>query len=79
MAAGPIDDLLVPSTGIDFSGIHMNLLETRKLEIQKPVISETVEIHNQPFVIGQHFLPFCSTCHIVISTLYKLLHISLLQ
>ena len=53
---GPMDsksvvDLIEASSGVHFSGFHMNGLQ-RHSEVDQPSATATERMHSQPFVIG---------------------------
>lgn len=52
MGSAAVEDMIEASSGVHFSGFHMDGLEAR--HIKKPIISTATEnMHNQPFVIGE--------------------------
>ncbi|EOY11921.1 Uridine kinase-like 3 isoform 3 [Theobroma cacao] len=51
MGSKSVEDMIEASTGVHFSGFHMDGLESRNIE--KPTTSPATEnLHKQPFVIG---------------------------
>lgn len=52
MGSKSVEDMIEASSGVHFSGFHMNGLESRHIE--KPTTSlSTDNVHKQPFVIGK--------------------------
>lgn len=49
MGSKSVEDLLDASTGVHFSGFHLDGLGSRNLEA---TTSATESVHKQPFVIG---------------------------
>lgn len=45
-------DLIEASSGVHFSGFHMDSLEQGVKEMELTTASATEELHKQPFVIG---------------------------
>ncbi|KAL6954985.1 Uridine kinase-like protein 3 [Sarracenia purpurea var. burkii] len=45
-------DLIEASSGVHFSGFHMDGLESRNSEVEQPTSSAAEHVHKQPFVIG---------------------------
>ncbi|KAF3453261.1 hypothetical protein FNV43_RR03701 [Rhamnella rubrinervis] len=52
MDSKSVVDLIEASSGVHFSGFHMNGLEQRHTEVEQPTTSATDNMHKQPFVIG---------------------------
>ncbi|XP_074320469.1 uridine kinase-like protein 3 [Silene latifolia] len=52
MGSQSVADMIEASSGVHFSGFHLNGKESRKAEIQQPTNSKAERIYNQPFVIG---------------------------
>ncbi|KAB2086088.1 hypothetical protein E1A91_A04G004800v1 [Gossypium mustelinum] len=51
MGSAAVEDMIEASSGVHFSGFHMDGLDSR--HIKKPMISPATEnMHNQPFLIG---------------------------
>ncbi|KAG8492761.1 hypothetical protein CXB51_010457 [Gossypium anomalum] len=51
MGSAAVEDMIEASSGVHFSGFHMDALDSR--HIKKPMISPATEnMHNQPFLIG---------------------------
>jgi len=46
-------DLIEASSGVHFSGFHMDSLEQGVKEMELTTASATEELHKQPFVIGK--------------------------
>lgn len=51
MSAKSAVDLMESSSGVHFSGFHMDGFEQREASIEQPTTSET-DMYKQPFVIG---------------------------
>ena len=63
MGSKSVEDMIEASSGVHFSGFHMDGLESRNIE--KPTTSPATEnVHKQPFVIGkyEHGLSYYSRC-----------------
>ncbi|GFY99310.1 uridine kinase-like 4 [Actinidia rufa] len=45
-------DLIEASSGVHFSGLHLDGLEPRNSEVEQPTTSAAEHMHKQPFVIG---------------------------
>ncbi|XP_040988905.1 uridine kinase-like protein 3 isoform X2 [Juglans microcarpa x Juglans regia] len=52
MASKSVMDLMEASSGVHFSGFHMDALKQRIKDIEAPTTSATENMHKQPFVIG---------------------------
>lgn len=52
MDSKSVVDLLEASSGVHFSGFHLDALEARNSEVEQPTTTETENVHKQPFVIG---------------------------
>lgn len=54
MASQSVVDLIEASSGVHFSGFHMNGLvkQSHSSEVEQPTTSATENVHMQPFVIG---------------------------
>ncbi|KAH7545441.1 hypothetical protein FEM48_Zijuj01G0094300 [Ziziphus jujuba var. spinosa] len=52
MDSKSVVDLIEASSGVHFSGFHMDGLEQRNTEVEQPTTSATDNFHKQPFVIG---------------------------
>ncbi|KAB1215027.1 Uridine kinase-like protein 3 [Morella rubra] len=52
MGSTSVVDLIEASSGVHFSGFHMDALKQRIKEIEVPTTSATEDLHKQPFVIG---------------------------
>ncbi|XP_073268782.1 uridine kinase-like protein 3 isoform X2 [Populus alba] len=52
MDAKSVEDMIEASSGVHFSGFHMNGLELRNTEVGHPTTLAAEEMHKQPFVIG---------------------------
>lgn len=53
MGSTSVVDLIEASSGVHFSGFHMDALKQRIKEIEVPTTSATEDLHKQPFVIGK--------------------------
>ncbi|KAF3455507.1 hypothetical protein FNV43_RR00137 [Rhamnella rubrinervis] len=51
MGSKSVVDLIEASSGVHFSGFHMNDLEQRHTEVEQPTTSATDNMHKPPFVI----------------------------
>ena len=62
MGAKSVEDMIEASSGVHFSGFHMNGLELRNTQVGQPTTLAAEEMHKQPFVIGElvsvHFVDF---------------------
>ncbi|KAJ6332516.1 hypothetical protein OIU77_008565 [Salix suchowensis] len=47
-----VEDMIEASSGVHFSGFHMNGLELRNTEVGQRTTLAAEEMHKQPFVIG---------------------------
>lgn len=56
MDSKSVVDLIEASSGVHFSGFHMDGLEQRNTEVEQPTTSATDNFHKQPFVIGKFWL-----------------------
>ncbi|XP_043693515.1 uridine kinase-like protein 3 [Telopea speciosissima] len=45
-------DILEASSGVHFSGFHLDGIELRNTEVEQPTTSETGSVQKQPFIIG---------------------------
>ncbi|MQL68001.1 hypothetical protein Taro_000229 [Colocasia esculenta] len=52
MGSNSVDDLIETSSGVHFSGLHVDGLPARDSEMEKPTTSVAENMHRQPFVIG---------------------------
>ncbi|KAF2287532.1 hypothetical protein GH714_001180 [Hevea brasiliensis] len=52
MGSKSVVDMIEASSGVHFSGFHMDGLESRNTEMGQPTTSSTEKIYKQPFVIG---------------------------
>ncbi|XP_021612729.1 uridine kinase-like protein 3 isoform X1 [Manihot esculenta] len=52
MDSKSVVDMIEASSGVHFSGFHMDGLESRNTETGQPMTCETEKIYKQPFVIG---------------------------
>lgn len=52
MDSKSVEDLLEASTGVHFSGLHLDTLDSRNLEVEQPTTSSAESVPKQPFVIG---------------------------
>ncbi|XP_077214489.1 uridine kinase-like protein 4 isoform X2 [Tasmannia lanceolata] len=52
MGSKSVEDLLEVSTGVHFSGFHLDDLEPRSLGVEQPTTSAAESVPKQPFVIG---------------------------
>ncbi|XP_011037766.1 PREDICTED: uridine kinase-like protein 4 isoform X2 [Populus euphratica] len=52
MGAKSVEDMIEASSGVHFSGFHMNGLELRSTQVGQPTTLAAEEMHKQPFVIG---------------------------
>ncbi|RWR84873.1 uridine kinase-like protein 3 [Cinnamomum micranthum f. kanehirae] len=52
MGSKSVEDLLEASTGVHFSGLHLDTLDSRNLEVEQPTTSSAESVPKQPFVIG---------------------------
>ncbi|KAH9652470.1 Uridine kinase-like protein 3 [Citrus sinensis] len=52
MDSKTVVDMIEASSGVHFSGFHMDGLEVRNKETGQPTISAAENLHRQPFVIG---------------------------
>lgn len=52
MDAKSVVDLIESSSGVHFSGFHMDALEKINAGTEAPTTSATDHMYNQPFVIG---------------------------
>ncbi|KAJ6887428.1 uridine kinase-like protein 4 isoform X2 [Populus alba x Populus x berolinensis] len=52
MDAKSVEDMIEASSGVHFSGFHMNGLELRNIQVGHPTTLAAEEMHKQPFVIG---------------------------
>lgn len=55
MDSKTVVDLIEASSGVHFSGFHMDGLEVRNKETGQPTTSEAENLHTQPFVIGKYW------------------------
>ena len=55
MGSNSVVDMIEASSGVHFSGFHMDSLDARIKEIEKPTTSPTEDMYKQPFVIGKYF------------------------
>lgn len=53
MDSKSVVDMIEASSGVHFSGFHMDGLESRNTETGQPMTCETEKIYKQPFVIGE--------------------------
>ncbi|CAK7345917.1 unnamed protein product [Dovyalis caffra] len=51
MDSKSVEDMIEASSGVHFSGFHMDGLEPRNTEVAQPTMSAAEEMHKQPFVI----------------------------
>lgn len=54
MGSNSVVDMIEASSGVHFSGFHMDGLQQR-LKIEQPTTSANENMHKQPFVIGKHW------------------------
>lgn len=54
MGSNSVVDMIEASSGVHFSGFHMDGLETRDTEMRQPATSVTEDMLKQPFVIGMY-------------------------
>lgn len=54
MDSKTVVDMIEASSGVHFSGFHMDGLEVRNKETGQPTISAAENLHRQPFVIGKY-------------------------
>lgn len=52
MGSKPVEDLIESSSGVHFSGFHLNGLQSRNSELEHPTTSVAESVHKQPFIIG---------------------------
>lgn len=52
MGSKPVEDLIESSSGVHFSGFHLNGLQAINSEMEHPTTSVAESVHKQPFVIG---------------------------
>ncbi|CAK9145058.1 unnamed protein product [Ilex paraguariensis] len=52
MGSNPVEDLIEASSRVHLSGFHLNGLDSRNSEEERPTTSATENAHKQPFVIG---------------------------
>ncbi|XP_021675919.2 uridine kinase-like protein 3 isoform X3 [Hevea brasiliensis] len=52
MDSKSVVDMIEASSGVHFSGFHMDALESRNTEMGQPTTSASEKIYKQPFVIG---------------------------
>ncbi|XP_057983102.1 uridine kinase-like protein 3 [Malania oleifera] len=52
MDSKSVVDMIESSSGVHFSGFHLDGLEARNSETEQPTTSATEHVHKQPFVIG---------------------------
>uniref|UniRef100_A0A5B6ZNQ3 Uridine kinase n=2 Tax=Davidia involucrata TaxID=16924 RepID=A0A5B6ZNQ3_DAVIN len=52
MGSKSVVDLMEASSGVHFSGFHLDGLEARNSEVEEPTTSAADNVHKQPFVIG---------------------------
>lgn len=53
MGSKSVADLIEASSGVHFSGFHMDSLEQTINAMELPTTSATENLHKQPFVIGK--------------------------
>lgn len=54
MGSKAVEDLIEASSGVHFSGFHLNGLEPRNSLDEQPTTSVAENVHKQPFVIGTY-------------------------
>ncbi|XP_057533501.1 uridine kinase-like protein 3 isoform X1 [Amaranthus tricolor] len=52
MGSQSVADMIKASSGVHFSGFHMDGIESWKADIEQPTTSTTANVCNQPFIIG---------------------------
>ena len=52
MGSKPVEYLIEASSGVHFSGFHMDGLGQSTPEVDQPTTSTGEDVHKQPFVIG---------------------------
>lgn len=57
MDSKSVVDMIEASSGVHFSGFHMDGLETRNTEMGQPTTS-AADMFKQPFVIGKYYVKF---------------------
>lgn len=53
MDSKSVEDMIEASSGVHFSGFHMDGLEMTNTEVGQPTTSAAEEMCKQPFVIGE--------------------------
>ena len=53
MGSKSVVDLIEASSGVHYSGFHLNGLESQNTEVDQPSTSAAENVHKQPFVIGK--------------------------
>lgn len=56
MGSNAVDDLIEASSGVHYSGFHME--QPRTQEIEQPTTSIDDSFHKQPFIIGMYIYIF---------------------
>ncbi|KAL8131829.1 hypothetical protein AgCh_007662 [Apium graveolens] len=52
MGSKPVEDIIESSSGVHFSGFHLNGLQKINTKVEQHTASVTDSVHRQPFVIG---------------------------
>lgn len=56
MGSQSVADMIKASSGVHFSGFHMDGIESWKADIEQPTTSTTANVCNQPFIIGEFII-----------------------
>lgn len=52
MGSKPVEDIIESSSGVHFSGFHLNGLQKINTKVEQQTASLAESVHRQPFVIG---------------------------
>lgn len=55
MGSKPVEDIIESSSGVHFSGFHLNGLQKINTKVEQQTASVTERVHRQPFVIGNFY------------------------
>lgn len=61
MDSKSVVDLIEASSGVHFSGFHLDGLKARDSVVEQPTTTTTDDVHKQPFVIGKCCVAHLST------------------
>lgn len=55
MGSKPVEDIIEYTSGVHFSGFHLNGLQKINTKVEQPTNSVAESVHRQPFVIGTSY------------------------